>query len=108
MLQWLYELIPSENKIFLGLENPLNRRYFQKENYETVRKTLANLGIDFGKSAYVFIDEIRFVRRLPSVVKYLLDHYAVKFFLTGSASFYRKNLFTEPLAERMSFRTLSL
>ena len=41
----------------------------------------------------LFLDEIQFVRNLPSVVKYLIDHYKVKFFLTGSASFYLKNLF---------------
>lgn len=100
VLRWLYERVLSENKIFLDLENPLNRRYFEEENYEMVLKTLESLGIDFGKRAYVFIDEIQFVRRLPSVVKYLLDHYAVKFFLTGSASFYLKNLFTESLSGR--------
>lgn len=100
VLRWLYERVSSENKIFLDLENPLNRKYFEEENYEVVRKTLESLGIDFGQRAYVFIDEIQFVRRLPSVVKYLLDHYGVKFFLTGSASFYLKNLFTESLSGR--------
>jgi len=34
------------------------------------------------------------------VVKYFIDHHKVKFFLTGSASFYLKNLFTESLAGR--------
>lgn len=34
------------------------------------------------------------------MVKYFIDHYQVKFFLTGSASFYLKNLFTESLAGR--------
>lgn len=33
-------------------------------------------------------------------VKYLFDHYKIKFFLTGSSSFYLKNLFPESLAGR--------
>lgn len=37
---------------------------------------------------------------MPNIVKYLIDHYQVKFFLTGSASFYLKNLFSESLAGR--------
>ncbi len=56
--------------------------------------------MDFSKTAYVFIDEIQFVRNLPSVVKYFIDHYGVKFFLTGSASFYLKGLFAESLVGR--------
>ena len=40
------------------------------------------------------------MRNLPSIVKYFYDHYQVKFFLTGSASFYLKNLFSESLSGR--------
>ncbi|MBM4402147.1 MAG: ATP-binding protein [Candidatus Cloacimonetes bacterium] len=46
------------------------------------------------------LDEIQLIKNLPSIVKYLYDHYQVKFFLTGSASFYLKNLFSESLAGR--------
>lgn len=34
------------------------------------------------------------------MVKYFIDHYQVKFFLTGSARYYLKNLFTESLSGR--------
>lgn len=34
------------------------------------------------------------------VYDYLYDHYDIKFFLTGSSSFYLKNLFPESLAGR--------
>jgi predicted AAA+ superfamily ATPase len=34
------------------------------------------------------------------VIKYLYDHYDVKFFVTGSSSFYLKNLFPESLSGR--------
>lgn len=35
-----------------------------------------------------------------SVLKYLYDHYSAKFIVTGSSSYYLKNLFTESLAGR--------
>lgn len=100
LLRYIYERIVSDNKMFLDLENPLNRKYFEEENYERIKMTLELMGLDFNKRAYIFIDEIQFVKNLPSVVKYFIDHYSVKFFLTGSASFYLKNLFTESLAGR--------
>jgi len=100
LLNWINEQIESKNKIFLDLENPLNRRYFEEENYERIKKNLEFLGIDFTSKTFIFLDEIQFVRNLPSIVKYFIDNYRVKFFLTGSASFYLKNLFTESLAGR--------
>ncbi len=92
--------IPSENKLFLDLENPLNRKYFEEENYEKIRASFEFLGLDFNARTYIFLDEIQHVKNLPSIVKYFIDHYKAKFFLTGSASFYLKNLFTESLAGR--------
>ncbi|MCM8765633.1 MAG: AAA family ATPase, partial [Candidatus Omnitrophica bacterium] len=100
LLNYFWEKIKIKNKIFLDLENPLNRKYFEEENYERIKKTLEFLGIDFKQKAFIFCDEIQFVKNLPSVVKYFIDHYKVKFFLTGSASFYLKNLFTESLSGR--------
>jgi len=100
LLRFLYDKIESGNKVFLDLENPLNRKYFEEENYENIRSALNVLGISFNKQAFIFIDEIQFVKNLPSVVKYFMDHYSVKFFLTGSASYYLKNLFSESLAGR--------
>ncbi len=99
-LNFFFDRIASRNKIFLDLENVLNRAYFEEKNYERIRFSFEALGIDFSQRAYIFIDEIQFVKNLPSVVKYLVDHYRAKFFLTGSASFYLKNLFTESLAGR--------
>jgi predicted AAA+ superfamily ATPase len=83
ILNFIYEQIESRNKIFLDLENPLNRKYFEEKNYERIKKTFEILGIDFTKRPFIFCDEIQFVRNLPSVVKYFIDHYNVKFFLTG-------------------------
>jgi uncharacterized protein len=100
LLRFLYEKINSDNKLFLDLENILNRKYFEEEDYERVRANLEVLGLNFKEKAYAFLDEIQFVKNMPSVVKYLSDHYKVKFFLTGSGSFYLKNLFSESLSGR--------
>jgi len=99
-LNYFYKKVSSINKIMLDLENPLNRKYFEEINYERIKSTFEILGIDFSNKPFIFLDEIQFVRNLPSIVKYYVDHYKVKFFLTGSASFYLKNLFTESLSGR--------
>lgn len=100
LLNIIYEQIDSKNRLFLDLENPLNRKYFEETNYERIKASFQALGIDWTQRPFIFLDEIQFVKNLPSVVKYFIDHYGVKFFLTGSASFYLKNLFTESLAGR--------
>jgi predicted AAA+ superfamily ATPase len=100
LLRFVFEKIKSSNKLFLDLQNPLNQKYFDHENYEMVKKNLLFLGIDLSKRAYIFLDEIQLVKSLPSVVKYLMDSCDIKFFLTGSVSFYLKNFFTESLVGR--------
>ena len=100
LLQYILQNIKSENKIYLDLENPINQKYFEEENYENILDNFEILGLDVKKQAFVFLDEIQFVKNIPSAVKYLMDHYKIKFFLSGSASFYLKNLFTESLAGR--------
>lgn len=100
LLKQVYDTLNTGNKIFLDLENPINQKYFNEENYEAIRYTLETLGINLSEKAYVFLDEIQFVGSIPSAVKYLMDHYRIKFFLTGSSSFYLKNLFSESLAGR--------
>lgn len=100
ILNFIYNQIDTKNKIFLDLENPINRKHFEEVNYERIKNTFEILGIDFTQRAFIFCDEIQFVKNLPSIAKYLIDHYQVKFFLTGSASFYLKNLFSESLAGR--------
>lgn len=100
LLRYIFDNIASDNKIFIDLENPANQKYFEEKNYERILDTLKFLGLNINKKAYVFLDEVQFVKNSPSVVKYLLDHYKIKFFLSGSASFYLKNLFSESLSGR--------
>lgn len=100
LLRYIMDKIASRNKLFLDLENPSNQKYFEEEDYDKIVDNLKFLGLDIRKRGYVFIDEIQFVKNIPSVVKYLHDHYKIKFFLSGSSSYYLKNLFSESLAGR--------
>lgn len=100
LLKHIYESIATKNKIFLDMESPVNQRAFSDENFDSIKAFLGRLGIDFSSRAYVFLDEIQSVRNLPSVVKYLYDHSDIKFYLTGSSSFYLKNWFSESMAGR--------
>lgn len=100
LLRYIMEKIESQNKVYIDLENPANRKYFEEDNYDRITDSLKFLGISLKSRSYVFLDEIQFVRNIPSVVKYLYDHYNIKFILSGSSSFYLKNLFSESLAGR--------
>lgn len=100
LIRSLYDQVTDRRKVYLDLENPLNQTYFEELNYEQIRLHLERLTEGKGSRLIIFLDEIQLVKNIPSVVKYLSDHYLIKFVLTGSASFYLKNLFTESLAGR--------
>ena len=96
----LFDLVQSNNKAVFDLENPLHRKVFEEENYDTVWNNLQQFGITNEQKAYLFLDEIQNLPEISKVVKYLYDHWNVKFFLTGSSSYYLRNLFPESLAGR--------
>ena len=100
LLQYFFNKIVSKNKIFIDLENPVNQKYFEETDYERIKLSLEILGVNFSTRSFIFIDEIQLLKNIPSIIKYFIDHYNVKFFLTGSASYYLKNLFTESLSGR--------
>ena len=99
-LTHLYDLVQSRNKALLDLENPLYRKVFEEENYDNVWNNLSQFGINRDSKAYIFLDEIQNLPEIIRVVKYLYDHWNVKFFLIGSSSYYLRNLFPESLAGR--------
>lgn len=88
LLNYLFERVDSDNKLFLHLENPVNRRYFEVDNYEEIKSVFELLGLNLSKSSYVFVDDIQFGKNLPSVASYFIDKYNVKFLMTCSGSFY--------------------
>ena len=89
----------SEPKLWFDFDNPLDQKVFEDEDYKVIYKRLTDMG---GKSdkLSVFIDEIQNFPEITKVIKYLMDHHSVKFYLTGSSSFYLRNLFPESLSGR--------
>ena len=100
LLKHLLSLVESNNKVLLDLENPLYRKIFEEENYDTIWNNLAAFGITNTHKAYIFLDEVQKLPDISKAVKYLFDHWDIKFVLTGSSSFYLKNLFPESMAGR--------
>lgn len=99
-LKWLLDHIPSANKLYFDLENLLDRELFETKNYDSLLLEFQNRGMSLEKKIFIGLDEIQLLENLPSVVKYLYDHYQIKFFLTGSSSYYIKNRFSESMAGR--------
>jgi len=100
LLDHLFSLVKNSNKVKLDFENPLNRKIFEEENYDAIWNNLAVFGVNNKSKAYIFLDEIQHLPSIGSIVKYLQDHFDVKFVLTGSSSYYLKNLFPESMAGR--------
>jgi predicted AAA+ superfamily ATPase len=99
-LRWLLEQIPSQNKLYFDLENLVDRELFETKNYDSLINEFKHRGLSIKEKIYIGLDEIQLLENLPSVVKYLYDHYKIKFFLTGSSSYYIKNKFSESMAGR--------
>lgn len=100
LLKDIYNIVKSDNKVFIDLENPLNQKIFEETDYENIILNLKEIGLKSYKNSFVFIDEVQLMPDIVKAIKYLYDHYKIKFFLTGSSSFYLKGLFPESLAGR--------
>jgi len=100
LLNMVYEKTDSDNKVFLDLTNPIHQMVFEEKNYDNIWSNLKEYNIFAKEKAYIFLDEIQQKPDIVNVIKYFYDHFKVKFFLTGSSSFYFKNLFPESLAGR--------
>jgi len=100
LIRQIFGKVQNENKLFLDLENPLNQSIFEEKNFDNILSNLRELGIDPEKKIFLFLDEIQLAPAITRAVKYLYDNYRVKFFLTGSSSYYLKNLFSESLSGR--------
>lgn len=100
LMRQIYDEIKIENKVFLDLENPINQKVFEENNYDNIIANLESMGFNVGRKSYIFLDEVQIMPTVVQPIKYLYDHYKIKFFLTGSSSFYLNNLFPESLAGR--------
>lgn len=100
LMKMLFNTVDSRNKVFLDFQNILDQKLFDEIDFNNIFANLKSYGINPEEKVYIFIDEIQFKPEVTGAVKYLYDHYDVKFFITGSSSFYLKNLFPESLAGR--------
>lgn len=100
VLEYLFSRVRTSNKVMLDLENPLHRKIFETDNFDAIWNNLVDFGITNKERAFILLDEIQNLPVISRVVKYLSDHWDVKFILTGSSSYYLKNLFPQSLAGR--------
>jgi len=100
LIKKLLEDSGSNNKAYFDLERIDNRELFSEKNYENIILTLKSRGLDFENKIIIAIDEVQLFPGIASVIKYLYDNYPIKFIITGSSSYYIKNLFSESLAGR--------
>lgn len=96
----LMEKSAIRQKLFFDLENLDYRKLFNMENYDSIVLALEQQGVDFSEKVLIGLDEIQLSPNIPSVIKYLYDHYDIKFIVTGSSSYYIKNKFQESMAGR--------
>ena len=100
LMRWLFDQVQSHNKVFLDLENLIDQKVFDEIDFNNIWHNLKPYGISSKTKSYIFVDEIQLMPQAIKAIKYLYDHYDVKFFITGSSNFYLKNLFPESLAGR--------
>ncbi len=100
IIKKLIEDFEGENKIYIDLERIDNRELFSEKNYENIITALSSRGLNFKKKTLIAVDEVQLLPSIVSVIKYLYDNYEIKFLITGSSSYYIKNLFSESLAGR--------
>ncbi len=90
----------SNNRIYIDLQRLDNQELFSHKNYDNIMLELEKRGLDRGKKMFIALDEIQLIPEIAGAIKYLYDHYNIKFIVTGSSSYYLKNLFSESLAGR--------
>ena len=56
LLQYIFQQIESKNKLFLDLENPITRKIFEAENYQLIKTTLEEKGLDFNQKPFIFLE----------------------------------------------------
>lgn len=107
LLKKLAEDFGSENKVYIDLERIDNRELFSEKNYDNIITVLSSRGLNFNKRVLIAIDEVQLLPSIVSVLKYLYDNYTIKFIITGSSSYYIKNMFSESLSGRKKVFELS-
>ncbi|MCF8297642.1 MAG: ATP-binding protein [Saprospiraceae bacterium] len=87
--------------IWYDFDNPLDYMMFESVDYNAIYEDLRReSGANTGEGFLVCIDEIQNFPEITKIIKYLIDHFGVKFIVTGSSNYYLRNLFPESLSGR--------
>lgn len=102
LMKQIFEGLSEVKKIWFDFDNPLDQKVFEDIEYRNIFKRLSQMINIKNKQEkiYVFIDEIQNFPEITKIIKYLIDHFSIKFIVTGSSNFYLKNLFPESLSGR--------
>jgi hypothetical protein len=87
-------------KLWFDFDNPLDMLLFEEIDYNNIFQKLEKASNANGNRMFVFIDEIQNLPEITKIIKYHIDHYNVKYIVTGSSNYYLKNLFPESLSGR--------
>ncbi len=88
-------------RLWFDLDNPLDQMLFENIDYNAIYSDLARMSaIKTDERLLVCIDEIQNLPEITKIIKYLIDHFGVKFIVTGSSNYYLRNLFPESLSGR--------
>lgn len=88
-------------KLWFDFDNPLDTLLFENIDFNAIFENLRKgVGANHDERFLVCIDEIQNYPAITKVIKYLIDHFGVKFILTGSSNYYLRNLFPESLSGR--------
>lgn len=107
LMRQLYDEVGNTPKLWFDLDNPLDQKIFESIDYQGIYKRLATLAGTKSNKLAVFVDEVQNLPEITKIMKFLMDHHQVKFIVTGSSSFYLKNLFPESLSGRKFLYQLS-
>lgn len=99
-MRQLYETW-DRKKLWFDFDNPLDTLLFENIDYQAVYEQLkSRTGAGAGERFLVCIDEIQNYPEITRLIKFMIDHYGVKFIVTGSSNYYLRNLFPESLSGR--------
>lgn len=91
----------NEKYVWFDFDNPLDQLLFENSDFRGIFTDLKRLaGAAEGERFLVCIDEIQNFPESTKTIKYLIDHYNLKFIVTGSSNYYLRNLFPESLSGR--------
>jgi len=107
LLKQIHDSIEGKNRLWFDFDNPFDQKIFEELDYHNIYKKLSWMTQNKSERLFVFIDEIQNYPEITKIIKFLIDYYKVKFFVTGSSNFYLKNLFPESLSGRKFLYYLS-